>query len=126
MKKVIAGIMVGTIIFCTLAPSQAEPAKSEKGGVKGFLSGCCFGTRGAVDFNTDGTGDRDFLSWFVVGCCLGGRAQIDYADGKDIHWREFCRVFPYVGVVFMIWDGVDGANGVTRADIAEKYGSIYY
>jgi hypothetical protein len=124
INKVIAGGLIAAMTMGAVVPVQA--AKSEPGGVKGFIAGCCFGTRAAADYNTKGIGDRDFAAWFLVGCCLGQRTQIDYAEGKDFHWREWCRLIPYAGIVFEIWDGVDGANGVTRANLAEKYGSIYY
>ncbi|HEY5654000.1 MAG TPA: hypothetical protein VIR63_06500 [Pontiella sp.] len=123
MKKIIAGMLVAVMMFGTVAPVLAEGGG---GGVQGFLTGCCFGTRAVADFNAEGTGERDFISWFLVGFCLGARTQIDYANGQDFHWREWGRLIPYVGVVFAIWDGVDGANGKTRADYAEVYGSSYY
>ncbi|MCF7816976.1 MAG: hypothetical protein K9M54_03750 [Kiritimatiellales bacterium] len=112
------------MVFCAFTPAQA--AEKDKGGVKGFLAGCCFGPRSAGDYNTDGTGSRDYVSWFLVGCCLGERAQIDFAGGKDVQWREWTPLIPYVGIIFRIWNGIDGANGTTRADFAAKYGSTYY
>ena len=126
MKKIIAGILVAAFMAATVCPPQAQAANDESGGVKGFLTGCCFGMRVAADYNEKGIGERDFVPWFFVGFCLGTRAQSDYADGKSTQLREWGRILPYVGVVFAIWDGVDGANGVTRSDYAEKYGSTYY
>jgi len=35
-------------------------------------------------------------------------------------------LIPFVRIVFMVWNGIDGASGVTRADYAEQYGSTYY
>lgn len=97
MKKIIAGLLV--VAFMAVAISPAQAAKGEgRGGVMGFIAGCCFGMRAGSDYN----------------------------DGKEIHWREWCHLIPYVGIVFMIWDGVDGANGVTRAQYAEQYGSTYF
>ncbi|WP_372808255.1 hypothetical protein [Pontiella sp.] len=124
MKKTVAGLLVASFVVATIAPAHAAEAK--KGGVEGFLSGCCLGARTAADYNTEGTGEREFVPWLLVGCCLGGRTQIDYAQGKDIHWRDWGRLIPYAGVVFAVWDGLDGANGVTRPGIAETYGSTYY
>jgi hypothetical protein len=96
MKKVIAGMLVVAMVFCAFAPAQA--AEKGRGGVMGFIAGCCFGVRAGSDYN----------------------------DGKEIHWREWVMLIPYVNIVFMIWNGVDGANGMTRAAYAEQYGSIYY
>lgn len=62
----------------------------------------------------------------VVGCCFGIRSAGAFNDGKDLHWREWIRVIPYIDIVFAIWDGVDGANGRTTADLATQYGSNYY
>ena len=120
MKKVITGMLIAAFMLVSIAPSQA------KGGAAGFFTGCCFGVRVAADYNTDGTGERDFLPWFLTGFCLGTRTQMDYADGKSIHFRDWAPLIPYAGVIFSIWNGVDGANGTTRADIAEQYGSSYY
>lgn len=97
MKKLIAGVLVAALMFGTLAPTSY--AKGEgRGGVMGFIAGCCFGVRAGADYN----------------------------DGKEIHWREWVMLIPYVNIVFMIWNGIDGANGTTRADYAEQYGSVYY
>lgn len=120
MKKMIAGMLAVAFVMATITPVQA------KGGVEGFLTGCCFGVRVAADYNADGIGNRDFAPWFLVGCCLGARAQQDYADGQSIHWRDWTPLIPYVGAVFSIWNGIDGANGMTRADYAEAYGSTYF
>ena len=63
---------------------------------------------------------------FIAGCCFGLRAGAAYNDGKEIHWREWCRLIPYVNIVFAVWSGIDGANGVTSSDLAAKYGATYY
>jgi hypothetical protein len=63
---------------------------------------------------------------FIAGCCFGTRAGGDYNSGKEICWREWVRLIPYAGLVFAVWDGIDGASGVTRAEYAEKYGSTFY
>lgn len=96
MKKLIAGILVATMVLTTVAP--IAQAGEGRGGVMGFIAGCCFGMRAGADYN----------------------------DGKEIVWREWCQLIPYVGIVFAIWNGVDGASGVTRADYAETYGSTYF
>lgn len=69
---------------------------------------------------------RGGLMGFIAGCCFGVRSGGAYNEGKEIHWRQWCRLIPIAGIVFAVWDGVDGANGVTTADYAKKYGSIYY
>lgn len=81
-----------------LGTTQAVQAADGRGGVVGFFAGCCFGIR-----------------------CSG-----DYNEGKDIHWREWGRLIPFVGYVLAIWDGIDGAQGVTTAEYAEQYGSMYF
>lgn len=62
----------------------------------------------------------------IVGCCFGIRSAAAYNDGKNLHWREWIRIIPYVNIVFAIWDGVDGANGRTTSALATEYGSSYY
>ena len=66
--------------------------------------------------------ERGGFMGFVAGCCLGARAAMDYNEGKEIHMRDWLRII-YVGV---IWDAIDGAQGKTRADFVEEYGSTYY
>jgi hypothetical protein len=97
MKKFIAGILVAAMVLTTAVPTAQAKAEG-RGGVMGFIAGCCFGVRAGADYN----------------------------DGKEIHWREWIMLIPYVNIVFMIWNGVDGANGTTRADYAETYGSTYF
>ncbi len=63
---------------------------------------------------------------FIAGCCFGVRAAGAYNDGKEIQWREWVLLLPYISIIFSIWNGIDGMQGVTTADLAEKYGSIYY
>lgn len=96
MKKLMAIMMVGAMML-TAASVQAEQATG-RGGVMGFVAGCCFGIRAGSDYNS----------------------------GKEVHWREWVRIVPIAGFVCAIWDGVDGANGVTRAQYAEQYGSMFY
>ena len=33
---------------------------------------------------------------------------------------------PIANLVCAIWNGIDGANGMTSADYAKKYGSSFY
>lgn len=70
--------------------------------------------------------DNGGLVGGIIGCCFGVRSAAAYNDGKDLHWREWGRIIPFVEIVFMIWDGVDGLNGRTTADYASQYGSNYY
>ena len=78
------------------AKAAAKPVVVQKGrgGFMGFLAGCLFGVRSAAAYN----------------------------DGKNIHWREWITLIPFVG----IWNGIDGASGVTTKDYASKYGSAFY
>lgn len=94
MKKFVFVLMAG-LLLSTAGVSQAA---TSRGGLMGFISGCCFGVRSGAAYN----------------------------DGKEIHWRQWIRLIPIVGLVGAVWDGVDGANGVTTSDYAKKYGSIYY
>jgi len=96
MRKTVAMIMVG-VMMCTAISVQAKSGDG-RGGVMGFISGCCFGIRAGADYNS----------------------------GKEIHWREWCGLIPYVGIVFAIWNGIDGASGITSEEYAEQYGSMYY
>lgn len=95
MKKVICIALVAVFM---LSASSAVFAGEGRGGLMGFIAGCCFGVRAGGDYN----------------------------EGKEIHWREWCRLIPYVGIVFNIWDGLDGMNGVSSADYAAKYGATFY
>ena len=97
MKKAIAGLLVAVMMLGAVAP-QAQAAEKGRGGFMGFIAGCCFGVRAGADYNS----------------------------GKEVHWREWVMLIPYVNIVFMIWNGIDGANGTTRADYAEQYGSTFY
>lgn len=99
MKKVVAVIMVSIMMLTAIQVQAADGKLGEgRGGVMGFIAGCCFGIRAGADYNS----------------------------GKEIHWREWIMLIPYVNIIFAIWNGIDGANGVTRAQYAEQYGSMYY
>ena len=90
--------ILGSLLVAGLLLSTTASAADGRGGFMGFIGGCCFGVR-----------------------C--GQA---YNDGKEIHWREWCRLVPIAGWVIAIWDGVDCANGKTTADFASQYGSQFY
>ena len=35
-------------------------------------------------------------------------------------------LIPYVNIVFSIWNGIDGANGMQTSDYVKKYGAAFY
>ncbi len=55
------------------------------------------------------------IAWIIHGKSTG-----------QMHFREWCTIIPYVGVVFSIWNGIDSAQGKTTADLAGQYGATYY
>lgn len=93
MKKLITGLLIAVMTVCATAPAFAAPYKG-RGGVMGFIAGCCFGVRAAGDYN----------------------------EGKELGMRDWIRILPFVA----IWDGIEGAQGMTRSDYAEQYGSVFY
>ncbi len=93
MKKSLCLGVAMAALLCSL-PSSAQAQERGRGGVMGFIAGCCFGPRAAADYN----------------------------EGKEIHFREWLRIFG----VFAIWDGVDGMSGKTRDDFRNEYGSTFY
>lgn len=97
MKKMVASLMIALLVLSAVAPA-ASAANAERGGFMGFIAGCCFGIRAGNAYN----------------------------DGKEIHFREWCTIIPYVGVIFSIWNGIDCAGGSTTSDLAAKYGATYY
>ena len=62
----------------------------------------------------------------IVGCCFGIRAAADYNSGKDLHFREWGRLIPVVGLVCAVMDFIDGNNGLTREDIRKQHGSNFF
>jgi hypothetical protein len=96
VKKLLGVAMALILLGVAVVPAPA--VETQRGGFLGFIAGCCFGIRSGAAYN----------------------------DGKDIHWREWCRLLPFAGIVFAIWDGVDGASGVTTADYVARYGAHYY
>lgn len=97
MKKIVACLMLGVaLLFGTTSPASA--VNNNRGGLMGFIAGCCFGIRSGAAYN----------------------------DGKEIHWREWVMLIPVANFVFAIWNGIDGANGFNTSDYANKYGSSFY
>jgi hypothetical protein len=96
MKKTLACLMIAMLVLLAVAPAASVAAG--RGGFMGFIAGCCFGVRAGSAYN----------------------------DGKELHFREWCTIIPYVGVVFSIWNGIDSAQGKTTADLAGQYGATYY
>ncbi len=68
--------------------------------------------------------NRGGLMGFIAGCCFGMRAGAAYNDGKEIHWREWIALI--VPIVPPVWNGIDGANGMTSEDYVRKYGGTFY
>ena len=97
MKKC-GAILLAAIIVASCMCSSVQAASEGRGGPMGFIAGCCFGVRAGMDYN----------------------------DGKEIHWREWIRIIPYVGLIVGIWDGVEGYQGKTRAEYTAEYGAMYY
>ncbi len=88
-----------------------------------LMTGVLLGTATITSAAPEGRGG---LMGFIAGCCFGVRSGGAYNAGKEIHWREWVRLVPIAGLVFAIWDGIDGANGMETSDYAKKYGSIFY
>jgi hypothetical protein len=95
MRKKVLTTVVALMMAGVLSVQAVNP---NRGGIMGFISGCCFGVRSGLAYN----------------------------DGKEIHWREWGMLIPVVSLVFAVWSGIDGANGMTSKDYAEKYGASYY
>ena len=96
MKKLMMGLAVAGLLLGSVGSSMA--VNQQRGGLMGFVAGCCFGIRSGAAYN----------------------------DGKDIHWREWVRLVPLVGLVCAIWDGIDGANGMQTSDYVKQYGAAFY
>lgn len=69
---------------------------------------------------------RGGLMGFIAGCCFGIRAGGDYNAGKEIHWREWIMLVPIANLVFSVWNGIEGMEGVTRSEYAARYGASFY
>ena len=63
---------------------------------------------------------------FLAGCCFGIRAAADYNDRQDMHWREFGRWMPGLGLAVALWDGIDGYLGYTRVELSARHGSVFF
>jgi len=63
---------------------------------------------------------------FFVGCCWGLREGTQWNEGADMHWREWMRIVPVVGLVIAVWDGYECMQGVTAHEWAEKNGANWY
>lgn len=83
---------------------------------------------GSLNFgsNAQAAEGRGGIGGFAIGCCFGLRTVADWNEGKDLHWREWGRIIPYVGLVFAVWDGIDGSNGVTNAELDTRYPGNFY
>lgn len=96
MKKLMLSLTIGGLLLGSTCPTQA--INEQRGGLMGFIAGCCFGIRSGAAYN----------------------------DGKEIHWREWVMLIPIANIVFAIWNGIDGANGMQTSDYAKQYGSSFY
>jgi hypothetical protein len=94
MKKIGLVLVIGLF----MVGPMAQDVSAQRGGIGGFLVGCCFGVRTAAAFN----------------------------EGKDLHFREWGMLIPYVGIVFNIWNGIDGMGGMTTSKLQQQYGALYY
>ncbi len=97
MKKVLAGVLLAAMLAGG-AVQTSQAINANRGGLMGFIAGCCFGIRAGAAYN----------------------------DGKEIHWREWVLLIPFANIVFAVWNGIDGANGMTTADYTGKYGAAFY
>lgn len=77
MKKLVVLMMAG-IVLSTATISQAAP--EGRGGLMGFVAGCCFGIRSGGAYNS----------------------------GKEIHWREWIRIIPIIPAILDGIDGANG------------------
>ncbi len=96
MKKLIAFSLVALFILGSAPVVQAQ--QGQRGGVAGLFVGCCFGIRTAGQYN----------------------------EGKDLHFRDWGRIIPIVNIVLAVWDGIEGAQGITTHDLQMQYGANYF
>lgn len=92
MKKIIVCMLVVAFLMSSISVVSAQ--STGRGGFMGFIAGCCFGIRAGAAYN----------------------------DGKEIHWREWITLLPFVS----IWNGIEAYNGKTSKDYAVQYGAMYY
>lgn len=69
---------------------------------------------------------RGGIGGLLVGCCFGIRTTGEWNEGKDLHFRDWGRLIPFVNIVLAVWDGIQGFEGITTADLAAQYGANYY
>lgn len=96
MKKIVVCLLV--VVFFMSSVGIVSAQSKGRGGFMGFISGCCFGLRSSGAYN----------------------------EGKEIHWREWVKLVPFLNIIFAIYDGSEGASGVTTKDLATRYGTMYY
>lgn len=96
MKKLAIALVMSALFMSSSLTAEAQ--YDGRGGIGGLLVGCCFGVRTAGAFN----------------------------EGKDLHFREWARIIPYVGAIFAIWDGIEGAQGMTTTKLRQSYGAQFY
>ena len=97
MKKLVACVMIAVALLLGTT-GTASAVNKERGGFMGFIAGCCFGIRSGAAYN----------------------------DGKEIHWRQWVMLVPIANIVVAVWTGIEGYNGMTTQDYADKYGSSFY
>ncbi len=81
---------------------------------------------GSVSIGTSAETGRGGVMGFIAGCCFGIRSGAAYNDGKEIHWREWILLVPVASIVVAVWNGLDGYKGVTTADYTSQYGAAFY
>lgn len=69
---------------------------------------------------------RGGVGGLLVGCCFGVRTAGAYNEGNDLHFRDWAVIIPYAGVIFSIWNAVDGAQGITTSQLRQQYGATYF
>jgi hypothetical protein len=97
MKKTLI-LLIAVMMSFSVFTQNTFAAEKGRGGAMGFIAGCCFGIRSAGAYN----------------------------DGKEVHWREWVMLVPFVNIIFAVMNGIDGMDGTTTADLAAQYGSTYY
>lgn len=68
MRKMVISMVVAAMLMGTVA--SAAPAG--RGGLMGFIGGCCFGLRTGAAYN----------------------------DGKELHWRDWIRLIPIIPAIW--------------------------
>jgi len=74
----------------------------------------------------DAQAQRGGVGGVFVGCCFGIRTAGQWNQGKDLHFRDWGRIIPIVNIVLAVWDGIEGAQGITTSDLQAEYGSQYF